>query len=345
MRSYIKTISYYLPEKVLTNNDLLEKFPGLKINELTRLTGVKERHIAANNEVASDLAVKSAEKLFFENSINPDEIDFVIFCTQSNDYMTPSTACIIQDRLNLPKTCGSFDFNQGCTGYIYGLSLSKGLIESRQAKNILLLTAETISKKIHPEDKSNMAIFGDGASATLISVKDDNETGNPYGRLSVVGDFVFGTDGSGFEEIIIKHGGSRFPYPETKSVDYKDDFGNVRNDGCFYMNGSAVFSFSVKIAPALINEILKKAGKKKEEIDLFVLHQANQIILESIFIKADIPKEKSFYCLEKCGNTVSSTIPIALKEAMNQGKAKSGDTILLVGFGVGFSWAGTIVTL
>ncbi|MCD4774413.1 MAG: ketoacyl-ACP synthase III [Bacteroidales bacterium] len=337
MQSYIKAISYYLPEKVLTNDDLLEKFPGLKINELTRLTGVKERHIAAENEVASDLAVKSAEKLFSENTIKTDEIDFVIFCTQSNDYMTPSTACIIQDRLNLPKSCGAFDFNQGCTGYIYGLSLSKGLIESGQAKNILLLTAETVSKKIHPEDKSNMAIFGDGASATLISATENEEAG--------ISDFVFGTDGSGFKEIIIKHGGSKFPYPQTTSVDYKDDFGNVRNDGNFYMNGSAVFSFSVKTAPALINEILEKSGKKKEEINLFILHQANQIILESIFIKAGIPKEKSFYCLEKWGNTVSSTIPIALKEAIDQGKAKPRDTIMLVGFGVGFSWAGTVVEL
>ena len=337
MKSYIKAISYYLPEKFLTNDDLLKKFPGLKINELTRLTGVKKRHISADGEVASDLAVKSAQKLFSENSINSDEIDFIIFCTQSNDYITPSTACIIQDRLNLSKTCGAFDFNQGCTGYVYGLSLSKGLIESGQAKNILLLTAETISKKIHPEDKSNMAIFGDGASATLISATENDEKG--------IGDFVFGTDGKGFDEIIIKHGGSRFPYPETTSVDYNDAFGNIRNDGNFYMNGSAVFSFSVKTAPALINKILEKSGKKKGEIDLFILHQANQIILESIFSKAGIPEEKSFFCLEKWGNTVSSTIPIALKEAMDQGKIKIGDTVLLAGFGVGFSWAGTVVEL
>lgn len=337
MRSYIKAITYYLPGKVLSNDHLLEKFPGLKINELTRLTGVKQRHISAAGEVASDLAVKSAKKLFEENSIKNHEIDFVIFCTQSNDYITPSTACIIQDRLNLSKSCGAFDFNQGCTGYVYGLSLSKGLIESGQAKNILLLTAETISKKIHPEDKSNMAIFGDGACATLISSTENEKTG--------IGDFVFGTDGRGFEEIIIKHGGSRFPYPGTKSVNYNDDFGNIRNDGSFYMNGSAVFSFSVKTAPPLIDEVLKKSGKKKENIDLFILHQANQIILESIFNKAGIPEEKSFYCLEKWGNTVSSTIPIALKEAMDQGKAKAGDTIMLVGFGVGFSWAGTVVRL
>jgi len=335
MKSCIKAISYYLPDRVLSNENLLKKFPGLKINELTRLTGVKQRHISAEGETASDMAIKSAVKLFSEYSIKKEEIDFVIFCTQSNDYYTPSTACILQERLGLPKSCGAFDFNQGCTGYIYGLSLSKGLIESSQAKNILLLTSETVTKKIHPEDKSNMAIFGDGASATLIS--ETNSEG--------VGDFVFGTDGKGFEEIIIKHGGARFPYPETKSIDYNDDFGNIRNDGCFYMNGSGVFSFSVKTAPDLINQILKKANKTVDDIDLFVLHQANRIILESIFIKAKIPKEKTFYYLEKCGNTVSSTIPIALKEAINQGKVKTGDTVLLAGFGVGFSWAGTIVEL
>ncbi len=338
MKSYIKAITYYLPEKILTNDELVKQFPDLKIKNLTRLTGVVERHISAKGETSADLAVKSAEKLFSENSISPDEIDFILFCTQSSDYITPSTACIIQERLNISQSAGAMDFSQGCTGYIYGLSLAKGLIETGSAKNVLLLTAETITKRIHEKDKSNKAIFGDGAAATLISAKHE-ETG------SEIGDFVFGTNGNGYSDIIIKHGGSRYPLKEHLSDDYEDEFGNVRNDSCFYMNGSAVFSFSVEIVPEMINTLLKKTNLKIENIDMFVLHQANRIILETIFQKMKIPEKKSIIWLEKCGNTVSSTIPIALKEAINQGKVKKGDTVLLAGFGVGFSWTATIITL
>lgn len=334
MRSYIRALEYYLPEQILTNEDIEGMFPGIKIEDLTRLTGVRERHIAAKDQTAADMAVLAAEKLFAENSILKDEVDFVILCTSMGDYISPASACIVQDRLDILKSAGALDFNQGCTGYVYGLSLAKGLVESGQATNVLLLTSETISKKIHPEDKSNMAIFGDGAAATLISASDDNKG---------IGEFVFGTDGSGFETIIIKHGGARFPYPDTASDDYKDKTGNTRNDGCFYMNGANVFTFSVNRAPEMIKDILDKNQLEQEDVRLFILHQANRIILESIFKKIGIRKDQEFYCLEKWGNTVQSTIPIALKEAMKQGEVTKGDKLVLAGFGVGLSWAGTVV--
>ncbi len=337
MKSYIKAISYYLPEKVLTNEDLMKEFPGFKVNDMTRLTGVYRRHIAAEEEITSDLAVKAAEKLFVEHSIHPADIDHILFCTQGGDYLTPTTACLIQDRLNIPKHAGAVDFNQGCTGFIYGLSMAKGLIETGTAGNVLLLTSETITKLIHPKDKSNRAIFGDGAAATLISGAEKGTAG--------IGDFVFGTDGKGYDAIIIKHGGTRYPYQKVKSIDYTDHFGNVRNDGCFYMDGSAVFTFSVEIVPKLIDELLKRTGKSADDIHLFVLHQANQVILESIFRKMKLPEEKTIIYLKECGNTVASTIPIAMKHAVDEGRVKPGDNVLLAGFGVGFSWAGTIVTL
>lgn len=334
MKAIIKAISYYLPEKILTNDDLRDQFPDIRMEDLTRLTGVKERHIASENETSGDLAAKSAQKFFEEYDVDKDEIDYLILCASMGDYITPPTSCILQDKLGLKKNIGTFDFNQGCTGYIYGLSVAKGLIESGQAKNILLLTAETISKKIHPEDKSNRAIFGDGAAATLISATEKKQG---------IGDFVFGTDGRGHENIIIKHGGAKFPYPETISDDYKDSYGNVKNDACFFMNGSEVFTFSVSHAPKMINNLLQKASIKKEEVKLFILHQANRIILETIFKKLGIRDDQAFYCLEKWGNTVQSTIPVALKEAINQGRVQPGDKLVLAGFGVGFSWAATMV--
>jgi len=211
------------------------------------------------------------------------------------------------------------------------------LIESGQATNVLVLTGETISKKIHPRDKSNRAIFGDGAAVALVCATDkDSESG-------VIGDFVFGTDGSGFEAIIIKHGGARFGYPETISQDYADAFGNVRNDGCFYMNGADVFTFSSKKGPELTRKVLEKNKIRLEDIDLIIFHQANRIILETIFKKLKARKDQEFYCLGRWGNTVQSTIPIAIKEASAQGLIKPGHKVLVGAFGVGFSWAGTIV--
>jgi 3-oxoacyl-[acyl-carrier-protein] synthase-3 len=332
MKAYIKAISYHLPEKTITNDDLAREFPDLKIDDLTRLTGVKKRHIAGAEETAADLAYKAAVKLFDEHNIDPNEIDHIIFCAQGADYITPSTACVLQDRLNIPTHAGSLDINQGCTGFIYGLSIANGLIATNSARNILLLTAINVSELIHSGDKSNRAIFGDGASASLVSVNDEKSE-------SGIGNFVFGTDGKGFDAIIIKHGGARFPYNKFETGDYSDEAGNIRNDRCFYMNGAAVFNFSLEKVPQMIKQLFDKSGINEGDVDLYVLHQANQIILESIFRKMKIPKEKSLFHLEDCGNTVSSTIPIALYHAIKDEKVKRGDTIVLAGFGVGLSWA------
>jgi len=336
MKSYIKAISYHLPEKVLTNDDLAAAFPDLKIDDLTRLTGVKNRHIAADNETASDLAFQAAKKLFEEHNIHPDEIDHVIFCAQGADFITPSTACVLQDRLGISQNAGSLDINQGCTGFIYSLSVANGLIATGNAKNVLLLTSVNISELIHPKDKSNRAIFGDGAAATLVSLNENTSK-------SEIGNFVFGTDGKGFDAIIIKDGGARYPYLQHQAEDFVDEAGNIRNDRNFYMNGAKVFTFSVEMVPVMIKQLYEKAGISDQDVDLYVLHQANQIILESIFRKMKIPKEKTLYHLENSGNTVASTIPIALYHAISDGRVKRGDTMILAGFGVGFSWAGCVV--
>ena len=331
----IKHIAWHVPQGCITNNDLAVRFPSLKIKELTRLTGVEQRHVAAFDETSSDLAVKAAEKLFSENNIDKSLIDFIIFCTSGGDYITPASACIIQNRLGLSQHCGAFDFNQGCTGYLYGLSLADSLIKAGNAQQVLLLTGETTHRIIHPKDPNTLALFGDGASATLLEKSAENN----------IGQFIFGTDGSQYDQIIVRHGRERFPLPESSEPDYTDAFGNIKNHAKLYMNGGTVFNFTLEKAPALFNQLLKDAGKTPDEIDYFVFHQANRIVLETLGKKLKLPAEKIIIELNEVGNTVSSSIPISIKKAMDKGVIKKGNTIMVAGFGVGLSWGGSIITI
>lgn len=332
MKAYIKGISYYLPEFVLDNAKINDQFPEWSVDKISSKTGIFQRHLSAKNEFTSDMALEAAKRLFDEYSISPKEIDFVLLCTQSPDYFLPTTACILQDKLGIPTTAGALDYNLGCSGYIYGLALAKGLIAGRIAKNILLITSETYSKFIHPKDKSNKTIFGDGASATLVS----GESG-----FAEVLDFVLGTDGSGAENLIVKNGGCR--HPELSGEDIEDEFGNIRNDNNLYMNGSEILSFTTGSIPPHVQETLEKHRLSLDDINLFIFHQANQFILERLRKKINIPAEKFYIYIENCGNTVSATIPIALKEAIREKKAAGN--ILLSGFGVGYSWGSCIINL
>jgi len=338
MESYISNLSYHLPEKVLTNEELKKTFPSWNVDELYQSTGVHSRHIADIGETSSDLAFKAAEKLFSDNNIDRNNIDFILFCTQCNDYVAPSTACVLQSRLNLPITAGAIDIIQGCSGFLYSLSVADGLIKAGTARNILLLTAEAISKYINKKDKSSRFLFGDGASATLIS--------DSPGKLSLsIRKFVLGTDGKGYQNIMIKHGKARHPLSEASPEEIKDEYGNIRTALNFYMNGNAVFLFSINVVPKLIAQMLEKSGYKKDEIDFFVLHQANKIILETVRKKLDIPEKKLIIDLENTGNTVSSTVPIVLANIIEKGLVKKGDKVLLAAFGVGYSWGATVLVV
>jgi 3-oxoacyl-[acyl-carrier-protein] synthase-3 len=336
LNAYIKAISYYLPDKIFSNDDFFRNFPEETNHKENLLkTGVHKRHIAEAGETASDFGIKAAQKLFTEHSIEPSSIDFLLFCAQEFDHFTPTTACIMQEKLGLPKHCGALDFNLGCSGFVYGLSLAKGLIESIGAKNILLITSSTLTKTFHKKDKSSIFVFGDGAAATLIS------SGDKKG----IGEFVFGTDGKGKDKIIVKDGGARNQITETSYADRTDEYGNTTNDASFYMNGTSVFIFGLKTVPGVITELIKKQNTSISNIDLFIFHQANLFLIDAIRQKLEIPEEKVFNYIQDVGNTVSSTIPIALHEAIKNGKAKKGDRILLAGFGVGLSWAATIIEL
>lgn len=329
MEAFIKAISYYLPEKVVTNEELVKEFPEWTVEKIANKVGVKERHIAAESETAGDLALKAAEKLFDEYSVKKSEIDFVILCTQSPDYFLPSTACVIQNKLKLNTSCGAFDIDLGCSGYEYGLAVAKGLIIAGIAHDVLLLTAETYSKHIHPKDKGNRTIFGDGATASLISTS----------GFALIKSFVLGTDGSGAERLIHHTGAWR----NTHSIGdiHYDENGNPISSDHLFMDGKAIFDFTASVVPLLIEDTLRINSIKEEDVSLYVFHQANRYMINYLRKIMGISKERFFVYLESVGNTVSSTIPIALVEAMKEDRLHGN--ILLAGFGVGLSYGSVII--
>jgi 3-oxoacyl-[acyl-carrier-protein] synthase III len=329
MEVYISAISYYLPEKVLTNENLITDFPEWTVEKVASKIGIKERHIAADEETAMDMGINAAIKLFLEHNIDRSSIDFLLFCTQSPDYFLPSSACLMQERLGLSTSCGAFDFNLGCSGFVYGLSIAKGLIAGGIATNVLLITSETYSKYIYIKDKGNRTIFGDAATATLISSE----------GFAQIESFSLGTDGRGAENLIVKTGAMRNPQ-KADLVEF-DEGGNPVSSDHLYMNGSEIFSFTLETVPILVENTLVKNNLKKENIDLFVFHQANKYLMNFLRKKLKVEEDKFFYFLENVGNTVSSTIPIALYEAQKENKLKGN--ILLAGFGVGYSWGGVIL--
>lgn len=329
MEAYIKAIAYYLPEKVVTNEQLVEEFPEWSVDKIAKKVGINERHIAADDETAGDMAYKAAEKLIAENGVDKSSIDFVLLCTQSPDYFLPSTSCVIQHKLGLSTKCGAFDFNLGCSGYEYGLAMAKSLIVSGMAKNILLLTAETYNKHIHPKDKGNRTIFGDGASASLIS-------GEGFARI---GEFVLGTDGSGYDRLIHKTGAMR--HYERLNDFHEDENGTPLSSDHLFMDGKAIFDFTSDVVPPMIEETLQKNNLTSDDIDLYVFHQANKYMINYLRKLMEIDKDKFYVYMETVGNTVSSTIPIALCEAQKEEKLYGN--VVLAGFGVGLSYGAVVL--
>ena len=322
-RAVISAIEYYLPAQVLTNEALATEFPEWNADKIAEKTGINARHIAGEKELSSDLAVNAARKLFAVAGVAPEQIDFVLLCTQTPDFALPTTACLVQHRLGVPCSAGAVDYNLGCSGYIYGLSLAKGLIETGQAKRVLLLTAETYSKLIDRQDKTVRTIFGDAGAATLISAVD--------GSAEYIGPFAFGTDGSGGANLVCHRGGFRGPTAEAAGRE------------ALFMNGPEIFNFTLRAVPDVVRRLTQAATIPIEAIDLFVFHQANRFMMEHLRKKLNVPLEKFVVALESFGNTVSCTIPIALSEARRAGNLKPGMLVMLVGFGVGYSWGATLV--
>lgn len=326
--AFIKALTYHLPDEIVTNEQLEAEMGGVSLTAKT--AGVESRRKASVNETASDLAVKAAKKLFRDHHVNPTDIDFLLYCTQSPDYFMPSTSCTIQDRLQIPTTAGSFGYDLGCSGYVYGLAIANSFVDSGLAKNVLLLTADTISKYLNPKDK-NRLLFGDAASATLISTE----------GIAEIGKFEKGTDGSGFEHIIIRNGGNR--HRDLTGGSYTDDNGNEHYEDYFDMDGEKVFNFTVERIPLLIDNCLRINNITKESVDYYVFHQANKFMLNTLRKLNKLPKESFFIDLRDTGNTTSTTVPIGLVKSLQEGNIHNDMNVMVAGFGVGLSWAATIL--
>lgn len=332
MAAKIVKIEKFLPSTIVDSNTLVNEFEDFDVNKVENKIGIKKRHVVSQNETSLDLAYQAANKVL--RGYNVNDIDYLILCTQTPDYVLPATACVLQNKLGLSTSTGALDINLGCSGYIYGLALCKGLILAEIASNILLVTADTYTKYLHKKDKGNRSIFGDAATATIIS---NSEVEN-------LGDFQFGTDGSGYDKLIIKNGGSTNKFNiDAEEKKYGDE--NIYNDNCIYMNGPEIFNFTIKIIPDLIEKTIEKNNLNEKDVDYYIFHQANKFMLEYLMKKIKIPAKKFFIDMEETGNTVSSTIPIAIHKALNTNKIKKGDKVLLAGFGVGLSWGATIIEI
>jgi 3-oxoacyl-[acyl-carrier-protein] synthase III len=330
MGSKIKALGIYLPETVLTNEQLARDFGRWEPDKIESKLGIKERHLAAENETAGDLAYNAALKVL--SGYDKQKIDMLVLCTQSPDYFLPTTACVLQDRLKLRTDICAYDFNLGCSGFIYGLAMAKSFIKTGIASNVLLITSETYSKHIHPKDLALKTIFGDGAAATII----ENSAGEH------ILEFVLGTDGSGKDNLIVPNGCFRNAY-DPLAAEHKTDSDDIYTDNNLFMNGPEIFNFTIDAVPAAVEQCLKKNGMSLNDIDYFIFHQANKYIIGYLRKKLGIPPEKFHADMLLTGNTVSSTIPIAYSDALENGKIVPGNKVLLCGFGVGYSWGAVVV--
>ena len=334
MSARIAAVAYYLPERTLTNEDLAAQFPEWSVDKIAAKTGITTRHIAGEDEFSSDLAVAASERLFDSAGIDPMSIDYLILVTQSPDYYLPTTAALVHDRIGLRRDAGSTDITLGCSGYIYALGLAKGLIESGQVANVLVVTADTYTKFLNENDKSVRTIFGDGGSATLVSDE---------GAPDELGAFTYGTDGSGAGHLIVPSGGLRSGAELSPKSD-PTERGIPAGRFDLFMDGAEIFNFTIRVAPESVAGVLAKAGLQMDDIDLFVFHQANRYMLEHLRKKLEIEPERFPILMGESGNTISGTIPIALADAQQQRLLRPGMKVLLLGFGVGLSWAGAVVT-
>ena len=333
MNIQIKHIEYYLPGSPITNSELGKLNPNWDMDKTADKTGVYSRHFAKPDETAYDLAIQACEKLFANNSIDKDEIDGIIVCTQSPDYIMPSNAFLIHKHFNLKHNVLAFDINLACSGYSYGLVLAASLINSAVAKNILLVTSDTYSKFINKGYRSAYTLFGDGAAVTMLSASPSSQ----------IIDSALYTSGKDYKVFYVPAGGVKLPKSPETSIEHTDNSGNIRSDNDIYMDGFSVWKFIQATVPKQINELLSKNNLTKDDISMFFFHQASKMTLESLTKAMKIPEEKAFSNIEYVGNTVSSSIPICIKDAIDKDLIKRGDLLLLSGFGVGLSWGSVLL--
>jgi len=326
---------YCIPSTRLTNEELSARFGERQLKSITKMAGVNERRVVRSGETAADLALCAARRLLVDRGIDPSSIDLLIFASQTGDYLIPSTACVLHAKLGLSENCAAFDMIHGCPSFPYALSVAHSMIVSGMARRALVLNADALSTLIHPLDRGLVPLHGDGGVATLLEEAQAEDEG-------FVG-FVLGTDGKGYEHLIVPASGARLPKSERTKIEVADESGIVRTQEHLHMNGPAVFHFSVYKVPEVINSALDKCQFTMADIDLVILHQANKTMVDMVYRALDVPAEKRFYFMENVGNTSGASSPMALAEAWRQGKIRPGSRTLVAAFGVGLAWGIAII--
>lgn len=324
MKAYLQGVSSWLPAATQTNEELARDIPGWSAERITQKTGIVGRRVAAAGETAGDLCFHAAEELFARHPEWRSQVDAIIVCTQSPDYFLPSTACLLQERLKLSTDCAAFDLTLGCSGYTYGLWLARSLIVSESARCVLLLAGDTYTRYCNPQLPATASLFGDGATASLITTE-------PEYAWAEIGKSIVGTDGRGADSLIVKAGGSRFPEPVDP------------NDRYLFMNGAEVASFAVSTVRRIVTQLLSATQLDWPDIDHFVFHQANPAFVQRLAAAYKLPIEKVPIGLADVGNTCSATIPMMLVQEHERHRFQPGQRVMLVGFGVGYSWGATLL--
>lgn len=335
MFARIRAIARHLPEGILSNDEIARVFPEWSVEKIALKTGINNRHVAAEGEYSSDLAIKACLSLFAEFNVSAELFDFLIVITQTPDFILPGISNIVHDAVGLHSSCGSIDINQGCSGYIYGISLARSLIESNSSKNVLVVTTDTYTKLLNPGDKSVRTLFGDGATATWV---------DGSGTSGSISQAIFGTDGSRAGSLIVPNGGLRSTGAKYPSSDSKNR-GLKPSKFDLFMDGPDIFNFASAVVGATYLELSDLDLNKDRPLDLLILHQANAFMLNHLRLKLGLDEKMVPIVMGDWGNTVSGTIPMALVELRNQKEIGNGEKVMLIGFGVGLSWGGLFAEL
>ncbi len=333
MKVAITSIAYKTGDCKLSNAELSERFGVGVMRKIADMSGILERRIAARGECASDLAVEAARLLENRGLSSLSDIDLLLFATQTPDYIMPTTACILQERLGLKESCAAFDINLGCSQFPYALATAAAWLNSSLAKKALVITADTPSRLINPLDKSAVSLFGDAAAATVVEKSPDDS----------IADFEFGTNGKGFDSLICPASGMRNPPTRADYVESVDENGNLRSNANMKIDGFKIFAFAYKTVPLAVENILRRNRLGVADVDLFVFHQAGEMMVSSASKRLKIPPAKIYYKMHDIGNCGGASVPIALADAALNGRLKAGMKVVVCAFGVGLSWGAALI--
>lgn len=331
----IRGIGCALPESALSNADLDRENPDWGMELVAELSGIDSRRVAAESETAFDLSLRACEELFERSGLEPDRVDAILYCTHDADYPMPGNSHLLHDRLGLDDRVLAFDYPLACSGFVYGLAFADAFARAGVASEILLVTAETQSRRIAPGDRSVRALLGDGAAVTHLSADDSSG-----GRVLAS---ELRTHGAAFRHCYMPAGGTRTPSSERTRRQTTDRHGNVRTAEDIHMDGAQVWAFVSSTVPKHVRELLAEHSLTLDEIDLFVFHQASKMILDSLAKALEIPREKMFVQMRETGNLSSASIPFALRAALDQDVIGPGSLVLLCGFGAGMSYGSSLV--